>query len=166
MADDSALRALLDREEIRDVLFRYCRAVDRRDLELFRSVYHPDAVHEHGSHAQKGQDFAKLVVDSMVRFAATTHFLTNHRIDLRGDVAHVESYCLACHREERDDEKTDLVMALRYIDRFERRDGVWRIAHRLAVHDWSREDPVARDWPGAADVVRGRRDRDDPSYRR
>ena len=30
----------------------------------------------------------------------------------------------------------------RYVDRFERIDGVWAIRHRQSLHDWDRIDPV------------------------
>lgn len=36
MTDD--IRPLLDREEIRDVIFRYARGIDRRDFELVRKI--------------------------------------------------------------------------------------------------------------------------------
>jgi hypothetical protein len=35
---------------IQDVLYRYARGVDRRDWELVRSVYHPDATDDHGGY--------------------------------------------------------------------------------------------------------------------
>jgi hypothetical protein len=37
------MRALLDRQQIYEVLTRYYRGVDRGDVELIRSVYHADA---------------------------------------------------------------------------------------------------------------------------
>ena len=36
-----------DRREIHDVVLTYCRGVDRGDLDLVRSVYHPDALDHH-----------------------------------------------------------------------------------------------------------------------
>ena len=41
---------LIDREQIRDVIYRYARGVDRRDYELVRSCYHPNATDDHGSY--------------------------------------------------------------------------------------------------------------------
>jgi hypothetical protein len=38
----AALMKLMDKQEIHDVLMRYCRGIDRCDEELLRSVYHPE----------------------------------------------------------------------------------------------------------------------------
>jgi hypothetical protein len=163
---DSALQELLDKQAIHEVLLRYCRGVDRRDEEILRSVYHADAIHEHGEHAMNAREFVSVIVDSIGRFAATSHFLTNALIEVSGDLAHAESYVLACHRTERSGERSDLTLALRYVDRLERRAGVWAIVHRVALHDWSREDPLETAWPDARSMIQGLRSRDDRSYRR
>ena len=54
------------------------------------------------------------------------------------EVAHAESYTTAYlrRRDEGGVEWLDL-FAGRYVDRFERRAGTWRIARRVVVHDWS-----------------------------
>ena len=161
---DPAVQALLDRQEIRDALRRYCRAVDRRDLELLRSIYHPAAMHAYGSYRMNAHDFAAIIVESIAQYRVTSHFLSNECIELKGDSAHVESYVQAVHRHERDGQELELVLALRYVDRFERHDGAWKIASRLTLHDWSRETPVDGDASEAADVLPGRRDREDASY--
>jgi hypothetical protein len=78
----------------------------------------------------------------------------------------VESYCLALHRTPpRDGEPAvDRLIPCRYFDRFERRDGEWRIALRQNVYDPGREDPVVLDLPplGTAGVAGP----EDPTYRR
>ncbi len=163
---DPALQELLDKQAIHEVLLRYCRGVDRRDKELLRSVYHAGAIHEHGEHAMNAREFAEVIVDSIGRFAATSHLLSNVLIEMRGDVAHAESYVLACHRVERSGENSDLTLALRYVDLLERREGVWGIVHRVALHDWSREDPLEWEWPDARSMIQGLRSREDRSYRR
>ena len=58
------------------------------------------------------------------------------------------------------------LFAGRYVDRFERRDGEWRIARRTVVHDWSRQLPTAPESLGLplAGFAQGRRDRTDPVY--
>ena len=54
----------------------------------------------------------------------------------------------------------------RYLDRFECRDGAWKIAHRVTTGDWDRIDAVTFRTEG--DFVKkltcGMRDRTDPSF--
>ena len=62
---------------------------------------------------------------------------------LYGDVGFGEVYFIAFHRLEVDSEDRDLFVAGRYVDRYERRDGVWKIAFRSELVDWSRNDPAS-----------------------
>ena len=50
----------------------------------------------------------------------------------------------------------------RYLDRFERRDGQWRIAHRLVVVDLATLLPESNFMPSRPDL--GHRGPDDPSF--
>lgn len=163
---DPAIQELLDKQEIHEVLMRYCRGVDRRDLDLLLSAFHPDALDEHGIFDGNAHEFARMAVDMLEQFTATSHMIVNEYAQIDGDSAHVESYVLACHRSERDGERIDMTMGARYVDRFERRDGHWKISHRAVLHDWNREEVVRAEWPEAASFIQGRRDRGDRSYRR
>jgi hypothetical protein len=155
-------------QEIRDVLIRYTRGIDRMDVELVTSSYHPDAHDDHGAF-QGGIDAFIDWLRSGVwsYYDTTTHFIGNQLVEVAGDVAHAESYCVAYHRRStREDEVGhDLVIGLRYVDRMERRDGEWRIADRRCVFDWSRRDPIVGEWQLPEQALRGRRDRNDPVYR-
>ncbi len=63
-----------DKEEIRDVLMRYGRGVDRLDEDLIRSCYHDDSFDDHGHWKGNGQDFAAFIVESLrERSHHTTH---------------------------------------------------------------------------------------------
>lgn len=142
---DSRMR-LADREEIREVLARYFRGVDRRDWDLVRSCYHDDATDEHGSLFQgKAADFIDWVsVWIAETFAVTMHIGGQSLIDLDGEAANVETYAIAMHRTSADETggQVDLTVAARLVDRFERRAGRWRIAHRRLIDDWVRLDAV------------------------
>jgi hypothetical protein len=54
---------------------------------------------------------------------------------------------------------------LRYVDRYERRDDVWKIARRKVVVEWLRRDTAGM-WDDLPEEARGRRDRRDPIYER
>ena len=49
MVDEGDVQKLLDREAIKELVNLYCRAADRHDHELMRSLYHEDAIDDHGS---------------------------------------------------------------------------------------------------------------------
>lgn len=165
---DADLRALLDKQAIHEVLLRYARAIDRRDPELLRSVFHPDAIDEHVGGRTSATEFCALALDLLDRMGAVAHYMGTPLVELRGDVALSECYAIAFHRLERDGVPFDDFIGARALDRFERRGGEWRIAHRRVVYDWNRDAPVAETWGRGffGDAVRaeGRKDRHDPLY--
>lgn len=171
---DDLLRQLMDRNEIQEILARYCRAIDRLDEPMLRSCFHGDSLHDHG-YAGPSEAFCGFALEVLRGCVATHHQLGNISISVRGDVADAESYFTAYHRigDEppaafgADTAGLDLTIGGRYVDRLERRDGVWRIVHRVGVHDWQRYEPAAdRGFFDLAPDQRGRRDQTDPVYRR
>jgi hypothetical protein len=163
----SRVDELLDKQDIYDVLIRYCRGIDRRDLELLRSVYHPDAYDDHGMFQGPAAEFASYAVKNLATMQRTMHCIHNVAITLAGDVAASEAYCVAYHRmTSRSGGEADHLVGIRYVDRFERRDGgPWLIARRTVVYEWSRIDTVGREWTIRPEYAVGTRDREDPSYR-
>lgn len=162
----TALTKLVDKQEIHDVLMRYCRGIDRCDEELLLSVYHPDATDNHGQFNGRAADFISWALQSLRRDERTTHFLCNELIEVEGDSAHCESYLFAVHRRKAKDGTAtkDLTFGGRYVDRFERRDGAWKIAHRQVVFEWSRLDPVEESY-ALEQFVTGQRSREDVVYK-
>jgi hypothetical protein len=165
---DPGLHRLLDEADIRRVLQRYSRAIDRMDWELLRSCYHPGAVDEHGSFHGPVDEFVDWVRPRLEEYDWTKHFLGNQLIELDGDVAWSETYCLAFHRVPAADGRPplDRLVSVRYVDRFERRDGEWRIAHRVTVYEPGRIDPVVEEPQLSPTHAVFTRDRSDHAYRR
>jgi len=163
------LQELIDRAEIHDVLMRYCRGIDRRDFELIRSSFHTDAVADFPADVYQGNidGFIKFAKQELARFERTNHFLGNVLIELDGDVAHTETYLIASHKSTPAHKWGGAFVTLwaRYVDRFERRDGVWRIAKRKLVLDWQRKDE-AGGWFELPSEQLGRRDGTDPVQQR
>jgi ketosteroid isomerase-like protein len=173
---------LHDRQQIHDVLMTYSRAIDRLDRELLISVYHEDAIDDHGVFAGTREEFADWAIAMHTRtHLSHQHCIMNSTVDLDGDVAHAESYYMFVGLNR---EGTPLAMSGgRYLDRFEKRDGRWAIAARVCLRDWA---PLAQTAPEDLDqskmtVVKElpdhvrsllqsgaqpRRSRDDVSYQR
>ena len=140
---------LADRLAIQDALHRYCRGADRRNWDLVQSAFHAGASVDQGDF--KG--VIEVMIESMkLRHGAieqSAHLLTNILIEFdSADGAVVESYYLAFLRIANfpaamrvallgpgapESGKIDMRSLGRYVDRFERRDGHWRIARRVCI---------------------------------
>ena len=125
------IQELADKQEIRDLFARYCRGIDRLDADLIRSVYHHDSFDDHGTYKGPGIDFPEHVIPGLSAFERTMHFLGNCLIELEGDTASCETYCVAYHRRRNPDgSATDFVAGVRYIDRVATRPFTFRDSTR------------------------------------
>jgi hypothetical protein len=132
---DAALAALLDKEVLCELAMRYCRAIDRRDPALLATVYHGDAHDEHGTVFDgPASEFVARLEETMAVFELTQHQISSSSYRLDGDRAEGELYFTAYHRTVPPDAKHVTVRG-RYLDRYERRGGEWRIAYRRLVWD-------------------------------
>ena len=159
--------ALAARQEISDVIHRYCHAIDRRRWWLMETVFHEDATYRFTVIEGGWRNFVEQARQLVEPLAVTHHQVSNILVALDGDVAHTETYLTAYHLVPADyppdlafpgtGQPYEVVTGGRYVDRFERRDGVWRIAHRIGLFDWRRDQPLADgglsqapgDWRGA-----------------
>ncbi|WP_432990067.1 nuclear transport factor 2 family protein [Dactylosporangium sp. CA-233914] len=159
---EQAIRDLLDKQEISEVLFRYARAVDRKDFGQVAQCYFDDAVDEHGRYCGPIDGLVQDMVHRHQTIDSSLHYITNILIDLHGDSAEVESYCLCYLRqrpEEAGREQELSTIKCRYVDRFERRDGRWGIAHRKVVFDEVQNSSISNALPDSwIHAVRGPED--------
>ena len=155
------IQTVLDRAEINDLLCKYSRGLDRVDEATLRSIYWDDAIEDRGpglyiGNAQKWVDWTLGVLPV---FAVTQHGLMNILIEVEGNVAWGETYFQAYHRFGRNQQQqaaaallpadrtdivwpegdTEMILAGRYLDRFEKRGPGWRIARRTGVYDFIQE---------------------------
>lgn len=164
---EKTLHDVVAKQQIYEALVRYCRGVDRLDRDLILSVYHPGANDNHGGFNGPVEKFVDWVFGNHKdKIEACSHFVSNVLIEVDGDLAYSESYILAYHRKSMDGVTHDLSGWGRCLDRFELRNGEWRIADRIVMYDKGRVDPVSSEWGGAMteELIRGRRDRSDLSY--
>ena len=170
-----ALQRLIDKDEIRDLMARYCRGVDRADWDLVRSTYHTDAFDDHGDYKGGIDGFIAFAKSRTGGATQVMHFLGECLIEFaRPDVAIAETYFFTAHTLGPEAQRqygaagkggpVQLSHYGRYADRVEKRAGDWRIAHRIVIFETTRlaldpVPPIKPDWAGFS------RSKDDPIYR-
>lgn len=146
---EKRLLELLDKRDIEESFLNYTRGVDRQDADLIRAAFHPDAIDNH-TRAVRGsiEGMLEWWLPQQPQREATQHFVTNQRIDLDGDSAHVETYFICIIKHHGADDA--LFAGGRYVDRFEKRQGKWKIALRVVLSEWQVEADARamRDLPG------------------
>ena len=165
---DPALQEMLDEHALRKLVHAYCRAVDRGDMATLRELYHHDAVDAHGAFSTGSVDgFFEQLVASRPYIRAMQHHITTANFAIDGYTAEGEIYNIAVHTFAGKSRDTDLVIGGRYLDKYEKRDGAWKILERTIVTDWARvTDPSSMNMshPVTADTPKGALDETDPSY--
>lgn len=140
----SELDILMAEREIRRRLVDYCRGIDACDAALTASAYHPDAIDDHGSFKGNGHEFAVYAAESLAtRFEMTQHTTGDPAIDFVDDsTASAVTYVRAEHVGRDHDGRLLVTFEGEYRDRFEYRDGAWRIAARTVVHAWDQTERI------------------------
>ncbi|MEM9256079.1 MAG: nuclear transport factor 2 family protein [Pseudomonadota bacterium] len=166
---DRALQHLIDVQAIKELVHRYCRAVDRRDYETLRKLYHSDAVDDHGSFFKGlASEFIDQLPDIQAPMSILHHNVTTVNVELDGDYAEGEVYVLAFHQVATDDQPLDLIIGGRYLDKYERRQGQWKYGERAVLADWAtvnHPSAVQIDHPMLHGSKIGRPGPDDPAYK-
>lgn len=142
-----ALQALLDKQAVTEVLLGYCRAIDRRDADLMRRVYWPEAIDDHAVFKGTVEEFLAYSFPFM-EGVMSAHSVTNIWVDITGpDSAFSECYFQGFHDFPADGGgRLERVVGGRYLDRHERRAGEWRIIARTLAIDWYNERPGNSVW--------------------
>jgi SnoaL-like domain len=133
---DPAVQTLLDRAAICDVLLRYARAVDRRDLQAVAACFVPGAAYDGALGTGTIETALAALPERLARYTGTMHSIHNQYVEIAGDRATSETYAVAYHRVEGGGTPALRVAGLRYLDEFVRRDGVWLISRRVVKAEW------------------------------
>jgi hypothetical protein len=167
------MQRLVDKDQIQDALKRYSRGVDRGDWDLVRSTYHRDATDEHGDFTGSVDGLIEWLDERFAGCDNSMHLLGNCLIEFAGPhLALVETYFVSrrlrppagdeCKIAGRHDAMCREAWG-RYVDRFERRDGEWRVAQRTVVIEAS-STSLALGGVRTSPLRWGRRDRSDRLY--
>ncbi len=152
---------------IAEVLAIHCRGVDRASEPDLKSAYWADATVAYGGFNGNAHEFCAQLPAGIRAYAATQHSISNCVIALNGSQAAVETYVTAYHyRAKEDGPDEEMTYIGRYLDRFECRASVWKIAHRQVCMDWNQNDQASAilDGPPFDGLARGARAPEDPLY--
>ncbi len=167
--DRSRIAEWVAKQEIAELVYRYCRGADRLDMELIRSCYHPDATDSHGSFQGTVDEYLEWSERLLRRYTATLHTVPNVLIELDGQAdaegtwwARSEAYGVAYHWTDGGPPELNLTVGFRFIDDVcSHQGGPWLIQRRVATTEWVREEQYR---PVDDRFLRGSRDRSDPLY--
>lgn len=166
-ADAAKFQEMVARAEIYDCLVRICRGSDRFDEALFLSAFHPDAITDVGENTCSPAELYAWSVQVGGASISQHHNLLNHSCEVNGDLAHAETYYFFISKVS---EEKNWVVGGRYVDRFDRRDGEWKIALRYNLMEWSGFMPALPLPFGEVSDLHANgspaRNKEDPSYRR
>ncbi len=129
-----AVRELVDTAAIRQVIVNFCRGWDRLDKELVLSCYPPRATDNHGIFRGEPSEFYDTWA-SPDGLRSNNHHLGQSNIQIQGETAVAETHCIATSVADSDVGPQARVHVVRYLDRFEKRAGVWKIAERFVAFD-------------------------------
>ncbi|MEX3933772.1 nuclear transport factor 2 family protein [Paraburkholderia phymatum] len=161
MSQNEAFSAarLVDRMIIQHVMAQWCHAVDRLDRQGMLAVFHDGATDSHGPYIGPVEGLVDWVIERHKAIPFSSHFIGNMLIDFASeDVAIVETYVRTIQQyppeakaqiaqftggaSGAEGSYVDVFTSSRYLDRFERRDGEWKISERTLIQDWKRLDEV------------------------
>ncbi|MFD4660778.1 nuclear transport factor 2 family protein [Kitasatospora sp. NPDC058444] len=141
-----------DRLAVRELIDAYAHCADRRDaggqtalfIEDTRFLVSMDATAAEPTQELQGRESLTPVFDGLNAYRTTTHFNGQSIVELAGDRASDETYCLA-HHISRDigTERTIMIASIRYLDEFVKQDGAWYFAERRLMVDWTETRPCA-----------------------
>lgn len=158
---------LAAKQAITEVIYRYCRALDRMDRALAETVWHPGGTADYGPtmYQGTGAGFIEWVWAAHQAMLGHSHQIANVLIDVDGDRAGSEAYVTATLWAAFEPPAiTQIVSRGRYVDRWSRRDERWAIDHRHFIEDLTVTTTVPPEAVTGLDPSRARRDRTDPSY--
>jgi hypothetical protein len=154
----------LSKQALHDLGMAYARGVDRADSDLLLSIFHDDSTVISGVINGSGPEFARGITGFVrANLERCFHSVANEWYEVDGDRAVGESYGIATITAG----GNDVISGGRYLDTYERRNGIWKFLSRTWVCDWTMTLPTTHQTDGMYEPLqtRGCYGKDDPVYR-
>lgn len=165
--DQAELDQVAARQDIAEVLARYCRGIDRCDAAELDRVFAEDARLDYGSGVNGKAAMIAGLLGAVGAMRLTHHRISNIVIEFGSGQAKSETYCIALHILGEPGAETEMTVGGRYLDTFEQRAIGWQIVDRRYVMDWNSQGPSTMQREGGLYdnlLRRGGRKPDDPFY--
>jgi hypothetical protein len=137
------IRDIADQLALRRLVEDYAAAVDTVDHTGWASLFLPDGhfeVRQAGAEATlvsaRGRDELLRVLDFLQPYVFTQHYVCNHRVNLDGDEASGEVYCMANHVMSLSEGPVNELHHIRYLDEYVRTERGWRFRSRHLLTRW------------------------------
>jgi SnoaL-like domain len=137
---DAALRALQDRMDITDVLYRYASTIDRFDDEGLRGVLADDVWAQYGNAdpVSGGDAVAGWIGEAIANVVWQHHLLSVYHVEVDGDQASALVYHTS-HQVFEDDPETAKLLVGRYHNELRREPDGWKISRLVLEILWGEE---------------------------
>lgn len=136
---------LSNRRLVEELVYRWAGARDSDDWDALKACFHDDA-HIHISWiAAPADEFvrrSRAMAAARRPGAHMKHLVSGAWIETQGHRGFCRSHALLLIRDCVDGVWLDIESHIRFFDRVEQREGVWRIVERTGVYDKDRMDPV------------------------
>jgi hypothetical protein len=139
-----SLQEISDRLELQELAVRYSTAVDRKDWDLYESLFTPDAVIDYtqvGGIRGGPHEVREWLAQVMPGFPAYQHLVANHELSITGDEATGRAMLLNPMGCATPSGTQIAFVGLWYNDRYLRTAEGWRFTERVEELSWQ------RDWP-------------------
>jgi ketosteroid isomerase-like protein len=137
LASEPSLKALQDRLDIEDTIYRYASRIDRRDLEGIRATLADDIWAQYGnSEPLVGREAVLGFIDEATRECAWQHHLLSvYHVEVDGDTAKALVYHTSYQQYHGSPDVVHQIVA-RYHDELRRESEGWRISRLLFEILW------------------------------
>jgi hypothetical protein len=149
MDEPDAVAALLARDEIRLLPYRYAAAIESRDVDAMADLFSPRA--RFGEYGEGPDGLRRVMTHSLDGTVFAVILVANHLIEIEGTQRARGEVWAHCFAQTRADGFVEQL--IKYEDRYERRDGRWLFLHRRhrlwygVGHQSSPLEQRPADWP-------------------
>jgi ketosteroid isomerase-like protein len=137
VSPDTALRAIQDRIDITDVLYRYASTIDRFDLDGLRETLADDLWAQYGNADPVigGDAVAQWIAEAIAPVVWQHHLLSVYHVEVEGDEAKALVYHTS-HQLFENEPDSAKVLVGRYHNELRREAGGWKISKLVLELLW------------------------------